>query len=80
MGQGNVNGEWKELYRAALLEEDETELRERIEIAERAIRSFAGELEDHSADSAQVESLYDALRALDALRRLYCSGERVRRD
>lgn len=62
---------WIELYRAVLLESDESLLRERIVLAERAIRTFAEELENDGRNRAQLKDLYDALRALDALRRLY---------
>jgi hypothetical protein len=69
---GHDGHEWIELYRAALLAPDEELVRERIAIAERAIRAFASELEGSGGEQpAQLKNLYEALSALDALRRLY---------
>lgn len=65
------DNKWMELYRAALLELDQTKLLERIEIAERAIRDFREELDRHSGDPGLLQRLDDALYGLGVLRRLH---------
>jgi hypothetical protein len=71
MARQNGDG-WIELYRAALLESNKDVLPERVALAERAIQAFVGELESSdTAPKAQLQNLCEALRALDALRRLY---------
>ena len=71
MAQDTGNDKWMELYRAALLELDQTKLLERVEIAERAIRDFKEELGSHSGDPGLLQRLDDALYALVVLRRLH---------
>jgi hypothetical protein len=63
---------WAELYRQGLLEVDRTKLPRLIEQADAAIRErllVLGHIEGHDEER---QSLLDASRNLDALRRFYC--------
>ena len=63
------NGGWRELYRAAILELDPTQLPERILEAETALILRAKELFQHGGRNEQeTQDLDDAMYALQALR------------
>jgi hypothetical protein len=63
---------WVEVYRAALLETDQTKLRDRIVAAQKALRERVIELKEDGEGSAQeIRALEDALRALRSLLELY---------
>lgn len=75
MAQDTGHDKWMELYRAAVLELDQTKLLQRIEIAERAIRDFREELEGHGGDPGLLQRLDDALCGLGVLRRSHRNGQ-----
>jgi hypothetical protein len=61
--------EWRELYKAALFELDTNRLPERIDVAERALVTRAGELFQAPGDNIEEEeALDDAMYALHAFR------------
>ena len=63
-----VNISWRDLYRAALLELSPEQLRERIEVAEKAIQHRMIELQqDDSGADGESRELDDALRGLRVL-------------
>ncbi len=73
-----VNISWRDLYRAALLELSPEQLRERIEVAEKAIQHRMIELrqDDFSSDGESRE-LEDALRGLRVLTVTECKPPRL---
>ena len=63
------NNCWREVYRAAILELDPTQLPERILEAETALILRAKELfQDGGSDGQETQDLDDAMYALQALR------------
>ena len=62
----NIN--WRDLYRAALLELDQTKLAQRVSEAESVVTARANELfQDGDGNCEESEDLNDALHALRAL-------------
>jgi hypothetical protein len=60
---------WKDLYQAALLELNPVKLKERVELAERAVRQRQQELMAHSSiRTTEAQSLIDALQSLRVLK------------
>ena len=71
------NVAWEELYRAALLELRPEELRQRIEIAEKAIQGRIIELRlNDSSSLEESQALEDALRGLRVLAGTECKPPR----
>ena len=76
MRDGKRNDNWVDLYKAALLEEDQEKLLKRTDVAVDALRNriwvLVQELHvdhiGHSTDSGEWNALHDALRTLSALR------------
>ena len=65
----SANNGWRELYRAAILELDPTQLPERILEAETALIVRAKELfQDGGSNEQETQDLDDAMYALQALR------------
>jgi hypothetical protein len=63
---------WVELYRAALIENDRTKLRDRIESAQKLLRARTTELKENGNGSAdERRAIDDALRAWRSLLELY---------
>ena len=63
------NTNWRDLYRAALLELDPSKLAQRVAEAESAVTAKANELfRNGDGNSEESEDLSDALYALQALR------------
>jgi hypothetical protein len=61
--------DWRDLYRAAILELDQSKIRQNIVDAERAILERARELFHQGGDNGEeTENLNDAMYALRALR------------
>lgn len=66
----NLTLEWRELYRAALLELDHDKLLEYIKLADHAIREQLNLAPDHAHyDLHDLQAMQDALRALSLLQR-----------
>jgi hypothetical protein len=64
----SIPTDWKELYRAAILETNENLIPEKVSAAETAIRLRARELFGTYGTGEEKESLDDALYALHAFR------------
>ena len=65
----SLNRNWKTLYRAAILETDRRDLRQRVSEAEEAVRARGREIFFNSNGTAEEqEALEDALYALRAFR------------
>lgn len=70
-----MNGLWRELYQAAVLELRPEELRPRIDEAERAIQQRITELRrDDTASADEYQALDDALRMLRLLVSTECKA------
>jgi ATP/maltotriose-dependent transcriptional regulator MalT len=68
-----MNLPWREIYRAALLEVQPEEMRQRIDAAEKAIFQRSEELKQTgSASGEEQQAMADALRALRLLARAEC--------
>ncbi len=66
---------WRDLYKAALFELDESKFSQRIADAERALVERARELFHNGGDNIEEEhALDDAMYALHALRNTFRSG------
>ncbi len=74
-----MNLSWQELYRAALLEVDPEQLRQRIDDAEKAIHERSEELRQ-AGDQVNEEqgAMADALRALRVLAQSECQAGHLR--
>jgi hypothetical protein len=63
-------GDWKELYKAALFEDDNSKILQRIAEAERAVSARAGELFGEAGNQVRErQDIENALYFLDLLRR-----------
>jgi hypothetical protein len=70
----STNDTWRELYRAALLELRPELLRQKIEVAETALRQRMAEIgENNSSWGDERQALDDALHGLRILVRTECS-------
>ena len=72
-----LNVAWRELYRAALVELQPEELRQRIADAEKAIQQRIAELRRNDSDPGEeLRELDDALRGLRILANTECKPPR----
>jgi hypothetical protein len=62
------HGEWKSLYKAAILETNKNAIPQRVSEAERAVLARGRELFYTGGDSEEQEALEDALYALRSFR------------
>lgn len=62
------HGDWKSLYRAAILETNKNVIQQKVSEAERAVLARGRELFYTGGSSEEQESLEDALYALRAFR------------
>jgi hypothetical protein len=69
---------WRELYRAALLEVQSEQLRQRIDDAEKAIYERNEELRQANQFNEEQGALADALRALRVLAQSECQAGHLR--
>jgi hypothetical protein len=69
---------WQELYRAALLEVQSEQLRQRIDDAEKAIYERNEELRQANQFNEEQGALADALRALRVLAQSECQAGHLR--
>jgi hypothetical protein len=77
----DTSGDWRELYKAALFETDESKLPLRIEEARRALVFRSRELfADSPIYEGEVEAIEDALYALHALENCVKSHTKDRRQ
>jgi hypothetical protein len=69
---------WQELYRAALLELRPEELRQRIDVAEKAIQQRSAELlrQNDFSSGEELQALDDALRGLRVVASTECKPPR----
>ena len=87
MRDGKHDDNWVDLYKAALLEEDQEKLLKRTDVAVDALRNRISVLVQelhadhigHSMDSGEWNALHDALRTLGALRD-GCISQQHRRE
>jgi hypothetical protein len=64
-----LTSEWETLYRAAILETDESKVEERIEVAEFAMHARLQEFSlNHGGTLEENRAIADALNGLDILR------------
>jgi len=74
-----MNLSWREVYRAALLEVDPEQLRQRIDDAEKAIYERSEELRQAGDQSNEEQgAMADALRALRVLAQSECQAGHLR--
>ena len=65
-----ANHVWEELYKAAVVETDSEKLPKRIQAAKASIDARIHEMQsDHGGAPAERHAIYDALAALNVLRR-----------
>jgi hypothetical protein len=70
-----TNGNWRDLYRAAMLELRPEQLQHRIDDAEKAIQQRIAELgQDDSNSMEELRALDDALRGLRVLASTECKS------
>jgi hypothetical protein len=69
--------DWKTLYRAAILEENASRIRQRVTEAEKAVLVRQRELFYADGTAEEKEALEDALYALRAFRTAYQHAEAV---
>jgi hypothetical protein len=63
------NFPWEELYLAAVLETDNSQLKQRISVAVTALLKRFGELSSEREDEAELRAVEDALGGMSKLKR-----------